>query len=249
MQDRRKHRRGAPERYIPVVNRTSGKRIGVLANLSAEGAMLITDSPIKSGMILPCRVELPLPILDRDIISFDAECRWCRKNIDEGRWESGYLLTMSAIDRELVAYLSLSFALGECGVADVSEPKVVLQEELRTTTRYGLKEPLPVYERHGYRAIGKLIDLSIQGAGMITRLPVDTGRIISCKVKLPRTIFGREYLFLDAECRWCRRESDGRYESGYLLQNVSETDAAVILHLIIRVMEEKPAKRPVRVSR
>ncbi len=249
MQNRRKHKRGAPERYIPVVNRASGKRIGVLANLSAEGAMLITDGPIRSGTTLPCRVELPLPILDRETISFDAECRWCRKNVDEGRWESGYQLTMSGIDRQMVAYLSLSFALGECGEGGLSEPTVLLQEELRTTTRYGLKAPLPVYERHGYRAIGELIDLSIQGAGMITRLPVDKSRIVRCKIKLPKTIFGREYLLLDAECRWCRKVCEGRYESGYLLQNVSETDAAVILHLIIRVMEEKPAKRPVRVSR
>ena len=250
MVERRKHPRGEPDKCLSVVDRGSGKRIGLLANLSSEGAMLITETPVKARTTLLCRVKLPLPILDRDYIDFDAECRWSRKNVEQGWWESGYLLKMSAVDRELVSYLSLSFVLGDCGMPNLSEPTVVLQENLRNTTRYRFRQPLPVYEQRGYKAIGSLVDLSIQGAKLTTIRPVRKGDLLTCKVRLPKTVFGEDFLSFEAECVWCKKNADAAtYSSGYLLRNVSERDAAIILHLIIRMMDEQPAKLPVRVSR
>ncbi len=100
MKDRRCLRRYETEDYFPVVERGTDRIVGRLANLSAEGAMLITEEPVKKRDILKLTLRLPQPVLGHDSIDFDAECRWCRKGKNSDFYESGYLLKNVPVENQ-----------------------------------------------------------------------------------------------------------------------------------------------------
>jgi hypothetical protein len=250
MTDRRRQDRYKLEEYLNVFDRDSGRQIGSLANLSASGAMFITNEPIPTLSVLHCRVELRNQILGKHEINIDAKCRWCRKNVTRGWWESGYELSCSGVDKELVFFLSLSFAVGKWDVPRNAEVKTVPVADLRIAARYDVEEPYPVFERNSYREIGKLADLSVQGARLFTHRPIPKGQMLDCKVKLPRRIFQRDYLMFEAECMWSRTDdSTGEHESGYRFRKLSEHDSVIILYLIIHCLKEQATVERIRVVR
>ena len=53
MKERRKHQRQKPKKYPTVYNFYTGKPIGLLANLSSAGGMIITPGPIKTSTTFP----------------------------------------------------------------------------------------------------------------------------------------------------------------------------------------------------
>lgn len=92
MMDRRRLTRYDIEDYYAVVDRDTNQAVGRLANLSIEGMMLITERPVKKHNVLKLTLELPQPVLGHRKITFDAECRWCRKGRGVDWFESGYKL-------------------------------------------------------------------------------------------------------------------------------------------------------------
>jgi len=248
MKERRKHQRQKPKKYPTVYNFYTGKPIGLLANLSSAGGMIITPGPIKTSTTFRCRVELAGKVLGRNEIVFDAECRWCRKNVKAGRWESGYRLKMTGIDAELVSYLTHSLEMDDIGDRNFGEVATIDLENRRKSTRYDIDTFLPVYEQHSYRQIGRLADLSTRGVRLITQKPVEKNDLLHCRIVLPTKVFQQEYLIFNARCMWCRRSKDGAsYESGYEIENVSEQDASIILHLLIHFTKIQQTKKRIQV--
>ncbi len=248
MQDRRGHVRQDADSYMIVRERETERHIGELANLSPRGAMFITSDKVRQGATLKCFIRLAKPILDRKEIEFDAECRWSRRNVRRDRWESGYQLYVAGINEELLSYLSLSFALDHWKNPDSEFADTITLENRRRATRYEAKIDISVFEKRRYREIGKLLDLSHDGARLRTSEPITPGSIVPCKLQLPKTIFQRDFIFFDAECVWCRQVGDpDTYESGYRLQNIAEHDAVIILHLMIHYLEEKSTEKRIQV--
>jgi len=247
MKNRRKHARIPIDDYLMVFDRQSGRHIGGLANLSETGAMLVTLEPVGENSVIPCRVELGRPVLDNDEVVFDAECRWCRKNVKRGWWESGYRLkNVSPKNQELLSYLILRFVMGEWETPGPIDIDGVERAERRLVQRFAAKEHLTVIEQRSSRRIGGLANLSLSGAMLTTLEPVEPGAKLQCRVQLPKRIFQRDYLMLAAECVWCKKNSaKGWYESGYRLKNVSELDAVIIMHLMIHYLEAQPVFEPV----
>lgn len=235
--ERRKHERHDQEKLLEIFDRSSGELLGRLANISQQGAMFITDTPVKSQDNFKCRVKLARKILARDELIFDAECRWCRKNIDKDRWESGYSLTMSKFDSELLNFLELSFKLGDLGESDLVEADVTELMNRRHSERYNLKQMLPVFELKSYHQIGHLIDLSTGGAKLKTRARLTVGETIHFRILLNHSTFQQEYLHFSAKCCWCRKRESGEFDSGYQIEKISETDSAILLHLLIHESE------------
>ena len=243
MTERRRRERGQTNDYLMIFDRETGAHIGGLANLSQDGAMLVTLEPISVATVIRCRVDLSQPIMDRSEVVFDAECRWCRKNVKRGWWESGYALkNVSLDDEELISYLVLRFALGEWGPPSPIGVGTAPMENRRLLNRFVAREHLPVREQNSSRHVGGLADLSIGGTRLTTLEPVDKGSVLSCRVALPKRIFQRDYLIFEAECVWCKKnDAKGWYESGYRLINVSEHDTVIIMHLMIHYFEEQPS--------
>ena len=248
MKERRKLPRYSLKKYLTVYNSVSGQPIGELVNMSEEGAMFVTPEPIRETTSIPCRVKLPLRIMEQDEIVFEAEYRWCRKNIKKNRWESGYRLVTTGINAELIPYLVLGFEIGDWGDKDLPEVTIIGLESRRGSVRYEFDFPLPVFEVDSYRQIGELSDLSTLGIGIITNRPVKKGDRLNCRVKLPRKVFQEDYLVLQSVCMWSRKIGEqSQYESGHRIETISKRDTAIILNLIIHGGEEQHAERAARV--
>ncbi len=243
MSDIRKQKRLKPEKYLKVYNYNTGEQIGLLANFSSKGIMIVSPEKIPSTTDLKCRVKLLQPILNHIEIIFEANCCWSRKNISKSWWESGYKIEATGINKELLEYLSIAFVVGKWKIPSVRDVKTAPAENLRKTIRYEVKDQYPVYQKFSYHEIGKLINLSVAGSSFLTPGPIKKDTLLNCKIKLPKTIFQRDYLIIDAECMWCKKDEDtGGYLSGYKLQNVSEHDRVIILHLILYYLEEQKTK-------
>ena len=250
MTEQRKHKRHHTEDYLMVFERESDKHIGGLANLSSEGAMFVTQEPVQTLTAFRCRVELTQPIMDHHEVIFDAECRWCRKNVKTGWWESGYALkNVTKENEELLSYLVLRFRLGEWEVPGAGEVKTVSMKNRRNHPRFVVRDFFPVRDKRTARHIGGLANLTMEGTMLTTLEPVEKGSMLHCRAELPKKIFQRDYLVFDAECAWCKKNEDkGWYESGYRLKNLSEQDSVIIMHLIIHYLEEQQTEERVCVA-
>ena len=249
-EERRKNERQNVAQYLLVYDRATEEPIGELVNVSPGGAMIVTKGPIKPSSFFKCRVDLPKKVMGYSDVFFDAECRWCRKNVAADRWESGYRLSLSGIDEYLVQFVSLGFELCEWGDNSIPDVTTVEMENRRRSVRFELDHPLPVYEPNSYRQLGTLADLSIGGCRLITYRPNGKDDLLPCRVKLPKRIFQRDYLILNLKCSRCRKLEGGtRYDSGYTIEGIAREDTAVILHLIMHhAKQQQCAKKimPVR---
>lgn len=244
MKERRKQIRHATGKHLKIFDDSSNKYIGMLANLSTDGIMIVSREKPASSSVLKYRIELLKPILDYNEIILKAHKRWSRRNIDKDWWESGYKIETSGIDKELLSYLNISFAVEKWKIPGVKNVSTSPTENLRKITRYVVKDEYPVYQKFSYHEIGKMVDLSIAGTSFITKNHIKKGTILNCKVKLPKAIFRQDYLFFDAECRWCKKHGDtGFYKSGYKLHNVSEQDNIILFYLILNYTEEKKSEQ------
>lgn len=232
--ERRQDQRFQPPDTLTVLDQHTRQPLGTLINLSDGGAMFISDGPVKPGSSLACRLNLSRPIMGRAELDFEAECRWSRKNIARDRWESGYRLHATGDNAYLLSFLVLSYKLVETIEEPLPDVETADVPNRRRSVRFVFDSPLPVFDERGYRRIGELADVSIDGFRIITEAPIDKDQTTVYRVQLPRMIFEQDFLTLSSQCRWCRPTADGtQFESGHSLQQVPKQDAAVILHLIM----------------
>jgi hypothetical protein len=247
VKERRIQERVASTRYLTVYDRTNGKAIGGLANLSEEGAMFVTPGPIRAGTVIECRFDLPYEIMGQTEIVFDAECRWSRKNVKESRWETGFKLAVTGINRSLVSCLMLSLKLEDWGDREIRDVPTEDMANRRESVRFELDKRMEVFELRSYRKMGELADLSIQGLRLVTDHPIAKGEIVGCRVRLFKRIFQQDFIYFEARCMWNRKRKDGKCESGYRFVNIGHQDVAIILHLIIHHGEEQNTQKIVQI--
>ncbi|MDH3939183.1 MAG: PilZ domain-containing protein, partial [candidate division Zixibacteria bacterium] len=82
MRDRRKQKRSSTKDFLKVINLDTGIRLGGLANVSDDGAMIVGEEAVAVGKASRCRIDLDRPILGRSEIQIDVKTRWCRKNLE-----------------------------------------------------------------------------------------------------------------------------------------------------------------------
>ena len=114
MDAKRLKQRYRTREVFTVQDRSTGRPIATLANLSLEGAKFITGGATLVGQTYQCKLKLPHPILDQTEINFDAVCRWSKENSAQRYHESGYSLTnISETDQEIISYLILRCVIDE----------------------------------------------------------------------------------------------------------------------------------------
>jgi len=86
-----KVRRRAAE-PLTTFNLNTREPLGIVLDLSARGMKLRSDEPTTVSKIYYCRLPLKKKIDGQKEVFFDAECRWCNKYEDTGRYYSGFLL-------------------------------------------------------------------------------------------------------------------------------------------------------------
>ena len=91
MQDRRKISRKYLAIYSRVFDRTSGRVLGYLSDLTNGGAMIISDSAIPENQDISLRFDLPDPTLfSTDHLNMEAHIVWCRPDIDPAFYNIGF---------------------------------------------------------------------------------------------------------------------------------------------------------------
>ncbi len=88
---RRTHRRAQLLYYLPVIDATTDVRLGVLADLSLEGLLLVGEHRLEPGRSLTVRiVGDPNSELAGDVdLTLDGEVRWSGRDVNPSRFAAG----------------------------------------------------------------------------------------------------------------------------------------------------------------
>ena len=92
---------------------------------------------------------------------------------------------------------------------------------------------LRVFNQANNQILGHLVDITHEGAMLISESPIPTGEHFQLRMMLPAEIFGREHMDFEAESLWSKRDiNPDFYDTGFRLLNVEVKDTAIIARLI-----------------
>jgi hypothetical protein len=107
-------------------------------------------------------------------------------------------------------------------------------EEKRRATRFTLRTSLNVISLEMGEKVGSLLNLSPHGMLIKAKAPIVVGKKMELSLHLPKKIFGKEHLDVEAQCVWVKPDTDPQYhQCGFEFIDVSSQDANVILGLIM----------------
>ena len=100
----RRHPRFEPKKPLNVYDTLSETRMGLLANLSAEGMMIIGDKDVVDGAVY--QVDVPLDSHSEDKFTAGIECLWSTEaEIDNQYWSGYRIIDISDADQETLSHL------------------------------------------------------------------------------------------------------------------------------------------------
>jgi hypothetical protein len=104
MRERRNSNRKNLAVYSRVFDRTSGRVLGYLSDLTKKGAMIISDSPMSEKIDISLRFDLPDPdLFSTDHLNMDARVAWCSPDIDPAFYNVGFEFTaLSANESRII---------------------------------------------------------------------------------------------------------------------------------------------------
>ncbi len=90
-----------------------------------------------------------------------------------------------------------------------------------------------VYDPKYERIIGTLLNITPDGAMVLSLNKVDSDRETELHIKLPENFVQKQELILTAKSRWCAPDINPEFfDVGYQFTNVSEEDGQIILKII-----------------
>ena len=105
--------------------------------------------------------------------------------------------------------------------------------EKRRLKRSHLFYYLRVFDRSNNEMLGHLVDITPEGAMLISENPIPVNTHYQLRMQLPAEIFGRAYLDFDAESLWSKPDTNPDFQdAGFRLLNVNVKDTAIISRLI-----------------
>jgi hypothetical protein len=98
--------------FSRVFDRRDGKLLGYLADLTAEGALIICQQPLETDTFYRMSIDLPEDIFVKEHLIFEAKCIWCRQDVDPEFYMGGFqLLGLKAEDLGIIAQIVESYAV------------------------------------------------------------------------------------------------------------------------------------------
>ena len=80
--ERRLHSRHNAEVQLEVFDLHTGQRLGRVVDLSADGFMLFSDTPLAADELVECRLVSEQPVEGVCEITLGADCLWSRPGAD-----------------------------------------------------------------------------------------------------------------------------------------------------------------------
>ena len=91
-EDRRKLQRKYLTFFGRIFDRYNGQYIGNVADITVEGAMVISDHPIPTEKTFQLRLDLPEHIFGIDHLDLEGHSIWCQPDIDPEFYNTGFQL-------------------------------------------------------------------------------------------------------------------------------------------------------------
>ena len=102
-QDRRKLKRRHVIFYSRVFDRNSGALLGHLIDINEAGLMLISEKPIETNLSYHLRMDLPERNAGKAFLIIDAQCLWCKPDINPAFYNAGFkVINMAQDDVDLI---------------------------------------------------------------------------------------------------------------------------------------------------
>ena len=114
MRDKRKLKRRHLIYYLHVLEKTSGDLIGYLVDITTDGIMIMSESPIEVGEALELKILLESEMSAKQYLYFDATVLRCVKSINGTNYDIGCkLLHLSPDD-----FREIEMIIDELGFKD-----------------------------------------------------------------------------------------------------------------------------------
>lgn len=97
--ERRLHSRHNAEVQLEVFDLHTGQRLGRVVDLSADGFMLFSDTPLAADELVECRLVSEQPIEGVCEITLGADCLWSRPGADGQHCWAGFHIIDLAEDQ------------------------------------------------------------------------------------------------------------------------------------------------------
>lgn len=99
MDDRRQHSRQRIELQLEVFDLHTGQRLGRVVDLSSEGFMLFSNTPLRADTVLECRLVSEQQVEGIREIRLGADCLWSRPGADDQHCWAGFHIIDLAQDQ------------------------------------------------------------------------------------------------------------------------------------------------------
>lgn len=91
MKERRKQERKNLVAYTQVFDLYGGNLLGYLGDLTTSGAMIISETPMKTDVEITLAIELPeLPDIKASRMSLAARVAWCQQDLSPQYFNIGF---------------------------------------------------------------------------------------------------------------------------------------------------------------
>lgn len=110
MFERRKLKRRHLIYYLRVFDCANDHLVGHLVDITADGIMIISEQPIEMNKIFHFKMMLPSRIGGKEEWLFQAQSRWCSKDINPDFYDTGFMLiNVAEKDLEVISNLIRGF--------------------------------------------------------------------------------------------------------------------------------------------
>jgi len=110
---------------------------------------------------------------------------------------------------------------------------MTVENERQEVVRRKACEALLVYDLHTGLPMGQILDMSVRGMKLMNDQRFTVRQVYYCRMPLDKKISGRDEVYFDAECRWCKlNDSTSWYNSGFKLRYPTPEDAEIVRKLI-----------------
>jgi hypothetical protein len=90
-----------------------------------------------------------------------------------------------------------------------------------------------VYDSKSGRIIGTLLNITLEGAMVLSESKIDANNNMELHIKLPENFVQKNELVFTANSRWCGPDINPEFfDVGYQFANVSEEDSQIIQAII-----------------
>lgn len=90
-----------------------------------------------------------------------------------------------------------------------------------------------VYDSRSGRIVGTLLNITLEGAMVLSEHHIDSDNVMELHIKLPENFVHKNELVFTANSRWCAPDINPEfYDVGYQFANVSEEDGRIIQAII-----------------